>query len=43
MPVSDIENRSVADDFSRLGYRDVRVLADEDGDTRGIEATYGRR
>lgn len=26
-------------DLSRLGYRDVRVLTDEDGDVRGIEAT----
>jgi release factor glutamine methyltransferase len=33
----------LADDLSRLGYRDVQVLADEDGDVRGVEATYGSR
>jgi release factor glutamine methyltransferase len=27
------------DDLARLGYRDVAVLTDEDGDVRGIEAT----
>jgi release factor glutamine methyltransferase len=29
------------DDLARLGYVDVTVLADEDGDVRGIEATFG--
>lgn len=29
----------IADDLARLRYADVRVLADEDGDVRGIEAT----
>jgi release factor glutamine methyltransferase len=28
-------------DLARLGYRDVVVLVDEDGDVRGIEATAG--
>jgi len=28
-------------DLDRLGYGDVSVLADEDGDVRGIEATMG--
>jgi release factor glutamine methyltransferase len=28
-------------DLVRLGYVDVRILADEDGDVRGIEATVG--
>lgn len=28
------------DDLARLGYVDVRVLTDEEGDVRGIEATY---
>jgi release factor glutamine methyltransferase len=28
-------------DLDRLGYVDVRILADEDGDVRGIEATVG--
>ena len=32
--------RALADDFGRLGYVDVRVLHDEDGDVRGIEATF---
>jgi release factor glutamine methyltransferase len=27
-------------DLARLGYVDVRVLADDDGDVRGIEATW---
>jgi release factor glutamine methyltransferase len=29
----------VRDDLERLGYHEVRVLRDEDGDVRGIEAT----
>jgi release factor glutamine methyltransferase len=28
-------------DLARLGYGDVEVLVDEDGDVRGIEATFG--
>jgi release factor glutamine methyltransferase len=31
------------DDLARLGYVDVTVLADEDGDVRGIEATFGEQ
>jgi release factor glutamine methyltransferase len=31
------------DDFARGGYADVTVLADEEGDVRGIEATLGDR
>src|SRR4051794_6241247 len=30
---------ALGDDLARLGYRDVEVLVDEDGDVRGIEAT----
>jgi release factor glutamine methyltransferase len=30
------------DDLARLGYRDVSVLADEEGDVRGIEARFRR-
>jgi release factor glutamine methyltransferase len=30
----------LGDDLARLGYVDVRVLADEDGDVRGVEATF---
>jgi release factor glutamine methyltransferase len=33
---------ALRDDLARLGYADVSVLADEDGDIRGIEATLGR-
>jgi release factor glutamine methyltransferase len=33
------EAELLADDLARLGYVDVRVLVDEDGDVRGIEAT----
>jgi release factor glutamine methyltransferase len=29
----------LGDDLARLGYADVTVLADEDGDVRGVEAT----
>jgi release factor glutamine methyltransferase len=32
----------LAGDLERLGYRDVTVLRDEDGDVRGIEATLRR-
>jgi release factor glutamine methyltransferase len=32
---------ALSDDLARLGYVDVVVLADEDGDLRGIEATLG--
>ena len=31
---------TLGDDLARLGYREVTVLADEDGDARGIEATF---
>jgi release factor glutamine methyltransferase len=34
---------AVTDDLERAGYVDVAVLADEDGDARGIEATLGER
>jgi release factor glutamine methyltransferase len=29
-------------ELARLGYLDISVLEDEDGDVRGIEVTYGR-
>jgi release factor glutamine methyltransferase len=32
----------LGDDLDRLGYTDVAVMVDEEGDVRGIEATYGR-
>jgi release factor glutamine methyltransferase len=31
----------LSDDLARLGYVDVSVIADDDGDVRGIEATLG--
>ncbi len=31
---------ALRDDLARLGYVDVSVLCDEDGDVRGIEATF---
>ena len=34
---------ALRDDLARLGYQDVSVLADEDGDVRGIEATLAGR
>jgi release factor glutamine methyltransferase len=34
---------ALGDDFARLGYVDVTVLVDEDGDVRGVEATRGRQ
>jgi release factor glutamine methyltransferase len=36
------EADALRDDLARLGYVDVAVLADEDGDVRGVEATLGR-
>jgi len=33
---------AISDDLSRLGYADVRVLVDDDGDVRGVEATFRR-
>jgi release factor glutamine methyltransferase len=36
------EQHDVLDeDLSRLGYSEIRVLVDEDGDVRGLEATLG--
>ena len=35
------EAEALRGDLARLGYRDVTVLVDEDGDVRGIEATLG--
>jgi release factor glutamine methyltransferase len=29
-------------DIERRGYGDIRVMLDEDGDVRGVEATFGR-
>jgi release factor glutamine methyltransferase len=34
---------ALGDDLARLGYLDVSVLVDEDGDVRGLEATLGER
>jgi release factor glutamine methyltransferase len=34
---------ALGDELARLGYVDVTVLVDEDGDVRGIEATLGER
>ena len=34
---------ALGDDLARLGYVDVTVLVDEDGDVRGIEATLGEQ
>jgi release factor glutamine methyltransferase len=34
---------ALAGDLDRIGYADVTVLQDEDGDVRGIEATWARR
>jgi release factor glutamine methyltransferase len=33
----------LGDDLARLGYVDVAVIRDEEGDVRGIEATLGNR
>ena len=35
--------RLLTDELNDLGYVDVRVLSDEDGDVRGIEATLAHR
>jgi len=34
---------AIEGDLARLGYYDVEVLHDRDGDVRGIEATFGHR
>lgn len=34
---------ALGDDLARLGYADVRVLLDEEGDVRGIEATLAEQ
>jgi hypothetical protein len=31
----------LADELTRLGYVELTVLADEDGDVRGVEVTLG--
>jgi len=35
--------RALADELRRLGYREPRTIRDEDGDARGIEATFAPR
>ena len=35
------QDRALRSDLARLGYTDVSVLHDEEGDVRGIEATLG--
>jgi release factor glutamine methyltransferase len=32
---------ALSDDLARVGYVDIEVLIDEEGDARGVEATYG--
>jgi release factor glutamine methyltransferase len=34
------QGEALRDDLERLGYGDVSVLSDEDGDVRGIESTF---
>jgi release factor glutamine methyltransferase len=34
---------ALGDDLAHLGYVDVSVLVDEDGDVRGVEATLGEQ
>ena len=41
LEVGGDQDRALRDDLERTGYRDVTVLVDDDGDTRGIEATAG--
>jgi release factor glutamine methyltransferase len=40
LEVGGDQAEALADDVARLGYGDVTTLVDEDGDVRGIEATY---
>jgi release factor glutamine methyltransferase len=42
LELGDEQAEALDDDLGRLGYVDVGVLVDEDGDVRGIEATLGR-
>jgi release factor glutamine methyltransferase len=37
------QSNTVGDDLERLGYVDMSVLVDDDGDVRGIEATLAER
>lgn len=41
LEVGGDQDQVLWDDLQRNGYRDVIVLLDDDGDTRGIEATAG--
>jgi release factor glutamine methyltransferase len=43
LEVGGAEADLLDEDFARLGYRDLLVLRDEDGDVRGVEATLGDR
>jgi release factor glutamine methyltransferase len=40
LEIGGAQAEALRDDLARLGYRDVSVLADEDGDVRGIEARF---
>jgi release factor glutamine methyltransferase len=42
LELGGVQAGALRDDLARLGYVDVTVLADEDGDVRGIEATLSR-
>jgi release factor glutamine methyltransferase len=37
------QSAALGDDLARLGYVDVSVLRDQEGDVRGIEATLRRK
>ncbi len=41
LEVGGAQHEALADDLAPLGFVDVRVLVDDDGDVRGIEATLG--
>jgi release factor glutamine methyltransferase len=41
LELGDNQAQLLADELKDLDYVDVRILTDEDGDARGIEATLG--
>jgi release factor glutamine methyltransferase len=43
LELGGVQVEALRDDLARLGYRDVSVLSDDDGDVRGIEATLAGR
>jgi len=41
LELGGLQGEALRDDLAGLGFGDVRVLVDEEGDVRGVEATFG--